>query len=33
MTFDHVFADTGTYPYFCKVHGQMMTGTVVVTAP
>lgn len=30
--FDYTFSTPGTFPYFCMVHGQMMTGTVVVTA-
>ena len=29
-TFDHVFPTPGTFPYFCRVHEGMMTGTVVV---
>ncbi len=29
-TFTHTFASAGTFPYFCSVHGAMMTGTVVV---
>jgi plastocyanin len=29
-TYLHTFATTGTYPYFCTVHGAMMAGTVVV---
>jgi plastocyanin len=28
--FDHAFPTAGTFPYFCSVHGVMMTGTVVV---
>lgn len=28
-TFDFTFDETGTYPYFCKVH-PVMTGTIVV---
>ena len=33
-TFTHVFADPGTFPYYCSVHGGCcgMTGTVYVTA-
>ena len=31
FTFDHTFSTAGTFPYFCQVHGQMMTGTVNVT--
>jgi len=30
MTFTHVFPQAGTFPYFCQVHGAMMTGTVIV---
>jgi plastocyanin len=30
MTFSHTFNQAGTFPYFCSVHGAMMTGTVVV---
>jgi PKD repeat protein len=29
-TFQHTFAQQGTFPYFCLVHTSMMTGTVVV---
>ena len=29
-SFSHQFAQPGTFPYFCMVHGSMMTGTVVV---
>src|SRR5581483_4003475 len=29
-SFMHTFAAAGTVPYFCKVHGAMMTGTVIV---
>ena len=28
--FSHQFGTTGTFPYYCTVHGAMMTGTVVV---
>jgi len=31
--FTHTFPTAGTFPYFCQVHGTMMRGTVVVTAP
>jgi plastocyanin len=31
-TFSHTFTSPGTFPYFCQVHGAMMTGTVTVTA-
>ena len=30
-TFPHTFANAGTYPYKCSIHG-VMTGTVTVTA-
>lgn len=29
-SFSRQFAQLGTFPYFCTVHGSMMTGTVVV---
>ena len=29
-SFSQTFASTGSFPYFCRVHGSMMTGTVVV---
>jgi plastocyanin len=29
-TFDHTFATAGSFPYFCEVHGAMMTGMVIV---
>ena len=29
-SFQHTFPTTGTFPYFCLVHGTMMQGTVVV---
>jgi plastocyanin len=29
-TFNHTFPAAGTFPYFCQVHGSLMTGTVVV---
>jgi plastocyanin len=29
-TFSQTFSSAGTFPYFCTVHGSMMTGTVVV---
>jgi plastocyanin len=32
-TFDYTFNVEGTFPYFCSVHGSMMTGTVIVTPP
>jgi plastocyanin len=31
--FEHTFSETGTFPYFCRVHGSMMTGTVIVNNP
>ncbi len=30
MTFTHLFPSAGTFPYFCQVHGAMMSGTVIV---
>jgi plastocyanin len=30
-TYDHTFSTAGTFPYFCIVHGQEMTGTINVT--
>jgi plastocyanin len=30
FSFSHTFTTTGTFPYFCKVHGAAMTGTVIV---
>jgi len=32
QTYTHLFADSGTYPYYCKIHGMMMHGTVRVPA-
>jgi plastocyanin len=29
-SFSHTFATAGSYPYFCTVHGQIMSGTVMV---
>jgi plastocyanin len=29
-TYDHTFSTAGTFPYFCEVHGAIMSGTVVV---
>ncbi|MGE5413769.1 MAG: plastocyanin/azurin family copper-binding protein [Syntrophomonadaceae bacterium] len=29
-TFQHTFPSSGTFPYFCLVHGAMMQGSVVV---
>lgn len=31
-TFDRTFSTPGTFPYFCVIHGQMMTGQIIVTA-
>jgi plastocyanin len=31
-TYSHTFATAGSFPYYCTVHGAMMTGTVVVGA-
>src|SRR5262249_45629029 len=28
--FSHKFSSAGTFPYFCTVHGALMTGTVTV---
>ncbi|MEW6364537.1 MAG: plastocyanin/azurin family copper-binding protein [Acidobacteriota bacterium] len=30
QTFQFQFTTPGTYPYFCRIHGAMMSGTVVV---
>ncbi len=30
QTFSHQFTAAGTFPYFCRIHGAMMQGTVVV---
>ena len=30
MTFTRTFTQAGSFPYFCEVHGAMMTGLVVV---
>jgi plastocyanin len=30
FTYEHTFNSTGTFKYFCKVHGGAMSGTVVV---
>jgi plastocyanin len=29
-SFSQTFPSAGTFPYFCMVHGSMMTGSVVV---
>jgi plastocyanin len=31
-SFSQTFSTAGTFPYFCEIHGAMMTGTVVVAA-
>jgi plastocyanin len=31
-TYSFTFTSSGTFPYFCEVHGAMMTGSVVVAA-
>jgi len=31
-TYSHTFPTAGTFPYYCTVHGAMMTGTVIVAA-
>ncbi len=31
-SFTYTFPTAGTYPYFCTVHGAMMTGTVKVVS-
>ncbi len=31
QSFSQQFTTTGTFPYFCRVHGAMMHGTIVVT--
>ena len=31
-TFARTFGATGTYPYHCTIHGQAMSGTIVVVA-
>ena len=33
FVFSFVFATAGNFPYYCRVHGSMMTGTVNVAAP
>lgn len=30
QSFSHTFTSTGTFTYYCRVHGAMMQGTVVV---
>lgn len=29
-SFSHTFTSAGSFPYFCTIHGSMMTGMVVV---
>jgi plastocyanin len=29
-TFTHTFSAAGTFPYYCRIHGAMMTGSIVV---
>jgi plastocyanin len=29
-TFSHTFSQAGTFPYYCGIHGAMMTGTITV---
>ncbi|MGE5277682.1 MAG: hypothetical protein ACM3SU_11855 [Acidobacteriota bacterium] len=29
-TFSHTFSSAGSFPYFCTVHGSLMTGMVIV---
>src|SRR5205085_12448701 len=31
-TFSFIPTTAGSYPYYCRVHGAMMTGTIIVTA-
>jgi plastocyanin len=31
MVFSHIFSSAGTFPYYCKIHTTMMTGSVVVS--
>ena len=30
QTFSHQFTTMGTFPYFCRIHGAMMQGTITV---
>lgn len=32
QTFTFKFENAGTFPYFCRIHASMMTGTIVVTS-
>jgi len=29
-TFTHTFSTAGTFAYYCRIHGAMMTGTITV---
>ncbi|HEY3295291.1 MAG TPA: plastocyanin/azurin family copper-binding protein [bacterium] len=29
-TFSHTFSQAGTFPYYCRIHGTMMTGSITV---
>ena len=29
-TYEHTFGSAGTFPYFCQVHSEQMTGTIIV---
>ena len=29
-TFTHTFSAAGTFPYYCRIHGAMMIGTITV---
>ena len=31
-SFEFRFMSPGKYPYFCTIHGQVMSGTITVTA-
>lgn len=31
QSFSHTFTTAGTFPYFCRIHGAMMQGSVTVT--
>jgi plastocyanin len=30
MTFEHTFSESGTYEYYCNIHGSDMQGTILV---
>ena len=32
-TFSFTFNNPGTIPYYCRIHGSMMTGSITVTCP